>query len=669
MKNKLSTGISIFMCLVLMLSFMTACNFRKAEDDPEQSSITPDESWYPGVDETYEPVTISKVELADIVTEALGEEEAKNFNGDLSTLTEEQIEKVEKVADKRGYVIEKNEQNKPVVKDPAHAEANSEEYNEILSEAGITNATKLSKEEYEKVSKAAADRGMTAVSKEDGGVDIIKPTTTRPPVASTKKTDGKTDKTTKKNSNETTKYVPGKTEPTKPKGTNAAPTNIAAPQGTQLVKTTLAASGWTNTIGGNVNEVLSNSVMASDGSVIAVGTSFSSEGGKASSSTSGRIVKYTAKGKQDWTDLVSGDKTTSFDDVAILKDGSIIAIGTSSATNLADDSVYKCKGTNEGLVVKYTSGGKREWVKLYGGSGGDILYAVEATPDGGFVIGGKSQSSDGDLKGIATNKISAYILKCDANGNIQWKQALSASKHCTVSQLAVTGAGDIYASIITFIGDGDFASIEGVKSIGKTTVAVKYNNKGVRQWTKALYDTGSTELESIAVTKDGGCILAGHYSTDNTGKNQFTFKSIYNGGTPGTLDGVVVKLDATGRILWILPLSGMDNDFVTGIVSVPGGYAVSGYTTSKTRDFQTIKNSGNYDAFVYVISEYGKTQTVSSFGGSGADNARGICGNGSTAVCLCGSTNSGDGYFGSAEHKGNENTAAAFVCQFILNQQ
>ena len=42
-------------------------------------------------------VTISSVELADLVSEALGDE-AKDFNGDLSKLTPDQLQKVEDAA-------------------------------------------------------------------------------------------------------------------------------------------------------------------------------------------------------------------------------------------------------------------------------------------------------------------------------------------------------------------------------------------------------------------------------------------------------------------------------------------------------------------------------------------------------------------------------------------
>ena len=101
-----------------------------------------------------------------------------------------------------------------------------------------------------------------------------------------------------------------------------------------------------------------------------------------------------------------------------------------------------------------------------------------------------------------------------------------------------------------------------------------------------------------------------------------------------------------------------------GNAAVPGGFALSGYTNSTNRDF-SFANNGEMDSFVYIVSSYGDLQTVSSFGGSSVDNARGICSNGKT-VYVCGFTNSADGSFKNCEVKGADGKGAALVYQFNL---
>ena len=158
--------------------------------------------------------------------------------------------------------------------------------------------------------------------------------------------------------------------------------------------------------------------------------------------------------------------------------------------------------------------------------------------------------------------------------------------------------------------------------------------------------------------------FAGQYASGPDGKNSGTFANVYNGGNQGTFDGMVIKVTSDGKQKWMKPLVGFQNDIITDITAVPGGFALSGYTNSTNRDF-ALKNYGEADSFIYVISVYGDLQTVSSYGGSAVDNARGICSNGKT-VYVCGFTNSGDGSFANASVKGADSKGAAVVYQYNL---
>ena len=92
MKNKFTSGLCVMMCLVLVLSMFAACSIKDKNTDNTTTTLSPDNQWYVG-NGTYEPVTLTNIELVELVNQALGEE-AKDFTGDLSTLTPEQIQKV-----------------------------------------------------------------------------------------------------------------------------------------------------------------------------------------------------------------------------------------------------------------------------------------------------------------------------------------------------------------------------------------------------------------------------------------------------------------------------------------------------------------------------------------------------------------------------------------------
>ena len=216
-----------------------------------------------------------------------------------------------------------------------------------------------------------------------------------------------------------------------------------------------------------------------------------------------------------------------------------------------------------------------------------------------------------------------------------------------------------------YSGDGEFADVEGTESIKRTTVIAKFSPNGNLLWKKGLYDTGVTNLYAMTLAHDGGVVVAGNYSVPVSGTGEGTlFEGIYNGGTAGTMDGAIAKIKADGTIGWVKTIVGFEHDFVTGIVAIPGGYAVSGYSKSTNRDFK-LTNIGDFDSFVYTLSTSGRLETIYGFGGSMTDNPRGLCTDGKS-IYVCGSTNSSDGMFSDGTAKSNGELPVCFVSRYTI---
>ena len=176
MKNKFTSGLCVMMCLVLVLSMFAACSIKDKNTDNTTTTLSPDNQWYVG-NGTYEPVTLTNIELVELVNQALGEE-AKDFTGDLSTLTPEQIQKVEDLAADKGLIIEKDEGGNTVIKEfeVPTTQATPEEFSNIMNQASVVNPSNVTPSEYEEISKVASDNGMVAVTKPSTGeVQVIKP--------------------------------------------------------------------------------------------------------------------------------------------------------------------------------------------------------------------------------------------------------------------------------------------------------------------------------------------------------------------------------------------------------------------------------------------------------------------------------------------------------------
>ncbi len=624
MKNKFTARLCILMCLVLAISCFTACKVKP--DSTASTTLAGDDSWQS--DSGYNKVVISQAELVDLVQDALGNEMPDNFNGDLNTLTPEQLEKVENHAKDEGLTVEKDDNGDTVIKkeEIPVTEAPKEEVEDLFNKLSIKDPSNLSDKEYEELSKAAGDEGMIVQTKPDGEVVIVKPVTTTkiitqaPKETSTKKAPAQ--KTTK---GTTSVYKPPQHQTAAPMGTSA-----------EIVVSTLS-DGWITNFGSGKHTVLVDNAITSDGGTVATGVTTDDSIGN------GVVVKYNEKGKQQWSDTIAGNNLVTFDGITVLKDGSIIVVGSTLATDLTTPDNYVCDTTVEGVVVKYNKNGERQWLKIIGGSGSDIIYAVEATPDGGFVIGGKSTSKDGHFSDLGDKTTKAFVMKFDKDcNNIQWKNCLAGTIHCAVKGIAVNPSGEIFATMENNNTNGDFAQFN-LPGTRRMAVVAKFSTTGKMAWAKPLYESGLTNMHGITYTDDGGCIVAGQYSIAAKEGNIYSFKKIYNGGTGGTYDGIIVKFKADGSTAWITPLIGFESDYITDITRISNGYAVCGYSASTNRDFQGL-GKGDYDAFIYTLDKYGKTEKLHTFGGSSPDLARTICASGDM-LYVGGSTNSTDGAF------------------------
>ncbi len=674
MKNKFTSRLCVFMCFILILSTFAACSVKQNGDSTTTAPVVPNNEWVGGID-TYVPVTITDVELVELVSEALGNE-ASGFNGDLNTLTPEQLEKVENLAADKGLVVEKDENDNTVIKkeDVPATNITPEQYTQIMNQVSVKDPSNISPSEYVEISKVAATNNMVVVSKPGSSeVAIVKPvsTTNRPSVPAVNPV---TPPTAPNNTKPNTPIKPNTTKKTTSVYVPQTPAYVAS-MGTTKADVSVLSPDWTTTAGNASGSVYWDVCPTADGGVVSVGYTYEFPDGSIKDYTSGIVTKYSEKGKAQWSKIIGGSCTpvdgkpvkgkTTFENVAVLGDGSIIVVGETRAEDMVSPAEYKCQGTVEGIVIKLNSKGDIVWKKTYGGGRGDMIYAVHATSDGGFVIGGKSESTDYDLKGLGTQPIKAFIFKCDANGNIQWRQALSGSKHSSVEDLEVNSAGEIYANISCYSGDGEYADIPGTATTKRTTVVVKLSPSGSILWKNAYYDSGVTNLYAMELAHDGGVVIAGYYSLSVKGdRTGATFEDFNNGGTPGTMDGAIIKINSNGSTGWIKTLIGFDYDFVTGITAIPGGYAVSGYTKSTNRDF-TSANLGDFDGYVYTLSTYGKLESMYSFGGSMTENPRGICSDGKS-IYVGGSTSSSDGTFANGPVKSNGEIPVCFIGRYEI---
>ena len=430
------------------------------------------------------------------------------------------------------------------------------------------------------------------------------------------------------------------------------------------VKDETLATGFTkkflNYAHGSNYDMFRKVVYAQDGGYIAAGMSSSKDGiykgANSAWSTYGVVTKISADGAVEWSYFSGGDADIQFNDVAQLKDGSIVAVGYTTATDT--DAPLNSQLVSS-LIIKLNKKGELVWSYSFPGdekSNGDYILCVKATPDGGFVAGGRADSVSGFFNGTKDN-FKAFLFKFDRNGNIDWRKTLSGSRGNSITGIDVDSDGNIFALCVSYSSDGSFTAFKGYGTKSNTAV-MKFDKKGALKWTSNLVGSGVSEYNAITVLSDGGCLVGGKFSIDKRADGSYS--SCY-----GATDGYIVRYNKDGGVCWARNIGGSADDEVTGVIQTDKGIVVVGKTKSTDLDFSTTKSSKEYDGFVMILSDAGKTKYVEKLAGSSDDY---ILGTAKTddGFALVGWTSSADGTF--SESKCGK-TPDAFFAAYTLKAE
>ena len=77
-------------------------------------------------------------------------------------------------------------------------------------------------------------------------------------------------------------------------------------------------------------------------------------------------------------------------------------------------------GSNDFWVVKTDANGNIQWQETYGGSAAEDFKGVSQTSDGGYILVGDSGSTNGDVSEAARGLTDYWMIKIDAVGTKQW---------------------------------------------------------------------------------------------------------------------------------------------------------------------------------------------------------------------------------------------------------
>ena len=188
---------------------------------------------------------------------------------------------------------------------------------------------------------------------------------------------------------------------------------------------------WDKDFGGLGHDVLYATLQTSDGGFILGGNSYSGIGGNKTDSSFGGwdywILKTDSLGNKEWDKDFGGTKDDGLYSLQQTFDGGYI-LGGLSRSEISGNKSQPLWGGNSDIdfwVIKIDSLGNKIWDKDYGGFYFDELYSIDQSSDSGFLFSGWSNSLiGGDKTENNLGQSQTWVLKTDANGNIQWDKTL-----------------------------------------------------------------------------------------------------------------------------------------------------------------------------------------------------------------------------------------------------
>ncbi len=288
--------------------------------------------------------------------------------------------------------------------------------------------------------------------------------------------------------------------------------------------------------------------------------------------------------------------------IKLLPDGGFIIGGYTESYGLKEADM---------MLVRTGASGNIMWSQSYGGPEREVINDVVQTSDLGFMaIGEKYQPNKKDGEFLT-------LLKTDANGNLLWKKMFD------------EGGNETEGFSMTATPDGNYVITGLVRSLNITSGAfysmrepdqslflLKVDGNGNKVWSRKLSTPGSLTSTgiSVIVAKDGSYVVAGNTTKKGEGAIEKSADSV----SPDEVRNLLlVKVKPDGALDWAKEYEAKRITAGMSLIEkAEGGFAVTGICTPD--------NSNNIDYFVMSLSDDGTVQWGRTFGGSKFDSANDI---------------------------------------------
>jgi uncharacterized delta-60 repeat protein len=375
---------------------------------------------------------------------------------------------------------------------------------------------------------------------------------------------------------------------------------LAAAMSLFLGATMSLSAQWARTYGGKKDDRAWSVIQDAAGNFVLAGTTVSFGNG----SINMWILKLSPEGKILWqrTYASSSSDYPSVTDEAfsieLARDGRYVAAGTTTNSERYGNG-YRNYPFIEYLKLR-TDGGL-QWQKkvppiisipdrAIWRTTLESARCLRGSADGSFILVGQLQW--GELHDFIHWSVSSpflYALKIDKQGIVRFRKIYGsdAATGSALSAVPLPAGGYLISGRAKLAGRSDYEFL-----------LLKIGYSGDAVWSYSYGGSGTEEVHDLALTEDGGCVLAGPTRSFGT----------------GGYDAWVLRLDASGEILWQKAYGGPKDDYAHAVWTTrDGGFVVAGSTSSF--------GAGSEDVWVFKLDKDGNIVWQMTYGGKGLDGA------------------------------------------------
>ncbi|MCL2316724.1 MAG: PQQ-binding-like beta-propeller repeat protein, partial [Actinomycetia bacterium] len=330
---------------------------------------------------------------------------------------------------------------------------------------------------------------------------------------------------------------------------------------------------WSKTLGGRGHDEFTDVAVRSDGTIVAVGYTDSTDGDFTQNgnvlTSSGVVAAFSPEGTVLWSRTL-GPGENYVTAVAFTDDGSIVVAGGFNA-----------------FLVKLSPTGTPVWDRTYSGSGQSAFNGLALAPNGDIVVAGSTQSADGDFpaKNVSAdpNIRDALVARLDADGNPLWRQVQGGSGGDEFSAVAIGPDGTVVAAGFGFGRDGDFTPGTGPGDYFCAALS-SFAPDGTPLWAHGFGGPGMSGFWSVVIWPDGRIIAGGN---TNISSGDFAIRH------DSSDEALLARVSADGRLqdygTWGGSVAVSD---LKDLVFVPSGEIVAvGYTSATDGDFPAAQSA------------------------------------------------------------------------------